>query len=170
MLSKAETEPRAQLQPERQSERGWQGGRGLQSSCRGASTETAPEVGVGGEARMICTLPEHVQRRGGGGAILHVQDEFGQATRAGRRPVAGGTRDGLGFDGRSAYGTEGPARRETRGAMTGVEGLGEREEAGAGVQLKREEGTVPPSGTSQASPRDRDGSSARSSTTDPKRG
>lgn len=67
-------------------------------------------------------------------------------------------------------GRRGQQGGETRGAMTGVEGLGKREEAGARVQLKREEGTVPPSGTSQ--PRRGTGTklSARSSTTDPKRG
>lgn len=41
---------------ERQGERGLQGGRGLQSSCRGASTETAPGSGGGGEARMTRAL------------------------------------------------------------------------------------------------------------------
>ena len=60
-----------------------------------------------------------------------------------------GRRDGLGFDGRSAYGTEGPARRGYARGSDGVEGLRRREEAGVRVQLKREEDTVPPSGSPQ---------------------
>lgn len=67
-------------------------------------------------------------------------------------------------------GRRGQQGGETRGAVTGVEGLRRREEAGVRVQLKREEDTVPPSGTSQPGGGTETKLSPRSSTTDPKRG
>lgn len=65
----------------------------VEGACRAAAGEPLPKQRrkrVGVKLDDPCTLPEHVQRRGGGGEpFCTFQDEAWLQTRAGRRPVGG---------------------------------------------------------------------------------
>lgn len=182
--SKAEESPPAQLQPGRGERRGSpprEGERG--PTRRKGPAEQLPEepllkqrpgsVGAwGGEARMIGSLCQSTFSGGVAGEpfCTGLRKRLGYRQRQGDgrwRVWDAGTASAL--MGGLRMGRRGPQGGQTRGAVTGVEGLGRREEAGARVRRKREEDTVPPSGSSQPRGGTETKLSPPSSITDPQR-
>ena len=139
------TEPLAQLQPGSGEERGEPPARqGRRGPAEQLPEEPLPKQRLGsvgvGEARMTRALSQSTfSGEVAGEPFCTFRKTLGFKQRQGDRPVAGvGRRDGLGFDGRSAYGTEGPARRGDARGSDG--GRGSEETGGGRSQSPAEEG------------------------------